>query len=254
MLYTNELTVTVGGCERKIFLQNGFYNNSAPTRHMHKHNYTEVHFVSGGKIRLAVDDREYELSDGDFLAIPSGLYHGCRYMSDNARHGAFQVDAEIDKVTERSVNGGIAAELTDEIARCGKNGDHGRISAFIALICSFFAPSVEAKRVTDNAFLISEFFSNNYGADIRLEQLAELLHLSPRQAERVVVSHSGRTFREELTATRMSVAERLISISDMPLSQVAQYVGYRSYAGFWKAYQKHKNDLLKETKNDEGNG
>ena len=62
----------------------------------------------------------------------------------------------------------------------------------------------------------------------------------------------GRSFRGALTVTRMQVAERLINISAMPLTEVAQYVGYRSYAGFWKAYQKYKTNLLKGSAGHEG--
>ena len=252
MLYSNELTVTVGGCERKVFLQDGFYSSSAPTQYMHKHSYAEIHFVSGGGLKLAVDDKDYELSDGEFLVIPAGFYHGCKYMDEGARHSAFQVDETVHEVKRSSLNGGIASEFINEIAKCGKNGDHVRISAYIALICSYFAPSVDAKRITDSGFLISEFFYNNYGADVRLEDLAEIMHLSPRQTERVVEAHTGRSFRGALTVTRMQVAERLINISAMPLTEVAQYVGYRSYAGFWKAYQKYKTNLLKENAGNEG--
>lgn len=246
MIYSNELTVTVCGCERKIFLQDGFYSSSTPTQYMHRHSYAEIHFVSNGKVGFVVDDKEYELSDGEFLAIPCGFYHGCKFMDDSARHSAFQVDECINEVTVRSVDSGVASAFINEIAKCGKNGDHGRLSAYIALICSYFAPPVEAKRITDSGFLISEFFYNNYGNDVYLEELAEMLHLSPRQTKRVVESYTGKRFREALVATRMQVAERLINTSRMPLSEVAQYVGYRSYAGFWKAYQKYKKDIKGE--------
>ena len=243
MLFSNELTVRIGGRDRKVFLQNGFYSSAAPTQYMHKHSYAEVHFVCEGTAKFAVDDKEITLSDGAFAVIPAEAYHGCVFMDGEARHCAFQIEYDVFDIELHSVNKGIATEFLDEIDRCGKNGDHLRISAFIALICSYLSPPIEAKRVTDIGFLISEFFSNNYGADARLEDLADALHLSKRQAERLVEAHTGRSFREELTATRMLVAERLIGISAMPLSQVAQYVGYRSYAGFWKAFQKYKSDI-----------
>lgn len=254
MLYSNELDVTVSGRERKVFLQEGFYSSSAPTAYMHKHSYTEIHLVSNGRLRLAVDDKEYELNDGELLAIPCGFYHGGKYMDESARHCAFQLDFCINDVTRCSVNSGVASQFINEIAKCGKNGDHVRVSAYISLICSYFAPSLESRRVTDHGFLISEFFYNNYGSEVRLEDLAELLHLSPRQTERVVEAYMGRSFRGALTDIRMQVAERLINVSSMPYTTVAQYVGYKSYAGFWKAYQKYKKSLLKECLNNECNG
>lgn len=252
MLYSNELSVTVGSQSRKVFLQNGFYGSEMPTRHMHRHNYSEIHLVSGGTVIFSVDDKECTVSDGVILVIPKSVFHGCVFMDEEARHCAFQIDCDFDGIEDYSVNSSVVSAFIDEIEKCGKNGDHGSISAYITLICSYFSPRLEARRVTDVGFLISEFFLNRYGSDVRLEELAEILHLSPRQAERVVESYTGRTFREELTATRMSVADRLISLSDKSLCEVAQYVGYRSYAGFWKAYQRYKKEL-KESIDDESN-
>lgn len=248
---SNELTVAIGTRERKVFLQNGFYSSTPPTPYMHKHNYPEVHCVSGGSATFAVDDSEYALGDGLLLVIPGGVYHGCVCIDGTANHTAFQIDIEVTAAEIHSISGNVITEFISEIDRCDKNGDHGRVAAFISLICSYFLPSVEARRITDSGFLISEFFSNRYGTDARLENLAEILHLSPRQTERLVELHTGRSFREELTATRMLVADRLLKITDMPLCEVAQYVGYRSYAGFWKAYQKYKNNSQKENKQDE---
>jgi AraC-like DNA-binding protein len=35
------------------------------------------------------------------------------------------------------------------------------------------------------------------------------------------------------------MAKHLIATTDMSLGEVADYVGYRSYAGFWKAMKKY---------------
>ena len=89
--------------------------------------------------------------------------------------------------------------------------------------------------------MIREFFSNRYGSDRGLGELAEILHVSERQAERLVWECVGRSFRDELTATRMVVADQLLNTTDISLGELAQYLGYKSYAGFWKAYKKYKS-------------
>ena len=50
--------------------------------------------------------------------------------------------------------------------------------------------------------------------------------------------HTGRSFRDELTATRMAVADQLIAEGELSLSEIAAYVGYHSYAGFYKAIKR----------------
>ena len=93
--------------------------------------------------------------------------------------------------------------------------------------------------MTDYGFLIHEFFSLHYSEDLHLCDLAQFLHLSERQTERLVIEHTGNTFRNELTAIRMTIAKKLLTSSQMSLTEISQYVGYKSYAGFWKALNKY---------------
>ena len=79
------------------------------------------------------------------------------------------------------------------------------------------------------------------GNVIRIEDLAKELHLSTRQTERLVFANTGNTFGNELTLTRIAIAKHLIKTTDMKLSDVAEYVGYKSYAGFYKALNRDKN-------------
>lgn len=40
----------------------------------------------------------------------------------------------------------------------------------------------------------------------------------------------------------MLVAAHLMDRTDMSMEAIAQYVGYQSYSGFWKAWQKCRKD------------
>ena len=240
----NELTVVVGGQMRKIFLQKGFYCDDPPTRGIHRHNYTEVHLIIGGNACFTTDCGEIAISDGEMLIIPQGVYHGCRSHDIGIKHTAFQVECEIDLIEKISLSKGVTESFFDEISNCVKSDDHGTVASFISLLCSYFCLSspLEANRITDSGFLIREYFSNHYGADANLSELAGILHLSERQTERLVEACMGRSFKEEISATRMSIAERILKLTDMSMIEVSQYVGYRTYAGFWKAYQKYNSN------------
>ena len=71
-----------------------------------------------------------------------------------------------------------------------------------------------------------------------MRDIANYLHLSERQSERLIIDYTGHSFRDELVATRMNMAKILFSTTDMSLSEISQYVGYKSYNGFWKAAKK----------------
>ena len=102
--------------------------------------------------------------------------------------------------------------------------------------------------VKDYTLQIREFFSLNYHRNIRLSDLAAELFLSTMQTQRVVKKYTGRTFGENLLQQRMTVAENLMQTTDMSMAEIAEYVGYNSYCGFWKAYKKFQSADKAENK------
>ena len=236
----NEITVMIGTEAHRAFLQNGFYNTSPPSR-IHKHNYTEIHVISGGDTNFTVGDKEYSAKDGSILVIPPRTYH-CRHGEETeCRHSAFQIDLETGSPKVYNFAHETISDFFKEVEKADKSGDHTVISAYISLVCSYFeSVSREMyKPASDYGFSIHEFFNQNYNKNIRLCDLADALHLSERQAERLVIEYTGKTFRDELSSIRIEMARHLIATTNMPLGDVADYVGYRSYAGFWKAMKKY---------------
>ena len=64
----NEITVMIGAEAHRAFLQNGFYNTTPPSR-IHKHNYTEIHVISGEASIFTVGENKYSVEDGSILMI-----------------------------------------------------------------------------------------------------------------------------------------------------------------------------------------
>lgn len=235
-----DMTVRIGTSPHRMFLQDGFYNKSVISDKLHSHNYAEVHLVLGGDILYRIADGSHIAKDGSMLVIPAGVFHSGQMQSPEARHVAFQIDMPVDTFSHRAVSRGVLAELFSEVERAAATGDYTGIAALVMLLVRDLptAQRISAEHISDYGFLIHEFFAHKYGEDVTLRDLAEALHLSERQAERLVHKHTGRSFREELSETRVQMARILLSDSDMTLTEIASYVGYRSYAGFWKAVKK----------------
>jgi YesN/AraC family two-component response regulator len=236
----NEITVMIGAEAHRAFLQNGFYNTTPPSR-IHKHNYTEIHVISGEASIFTVGENKYSVEDGSILMIPPKTYHCHQVKEKGCRHSAFQIDLETEEPAICSIDPAIVSNFFKEIAKASESGDHTVISAYISLICSHFETVNKEipKSGSDYGFLIREFLTQSYNQNIRLLDLAKALHLSERQAERLIIEHTGNTFRDELSSIRIEMAKHLIATTDMSLGEVADYVGYRSYAGFWKAMKKY---------------
>ena len=228
------------GKEIISFLQNGFYQNLS-TSTLHDHNYTEIHLILGGNAIFEIDRTLYRIQSGDILAIPPQASHACVEQDASVKHAAFQIDHRLDKAEIYPIGEHIQNGFFDELGRCRKENDYTRLSMFMGLICSYLLQSANPvpREVTDYGFLIHEFLSMNYNRDVQLSELAAALHVSNRQAERLMKRHTGKSFRQAIAHTRITIAKQLIESSELPLNEIAEYVGYRSYAGFWKAIKKH---------------
>lgn len=233
----HELTMYIGAEKHKAFLQDGFYSPAAQTIRLHKHNYAEVHAVTGSHAKLIIGEQEYSTADGNLLLIPPDVPHCFADKDEKTLHTAFQVDLPAREFAAHRVSDSIVTEFLRQIDSSRKTQDYTRVSAYMALLCSYFnsAEPLRPEPMNDYGVLIHQFFSGHYSEDLHLADLAEALKLSERQTERLVIQYTGHTFREELTAMRISTAKHLMKTSQMSRSQIAQYVGFRSYAGFWKA-------------------
>jgi len=175
------------------------------------------------------------------LIIPWNIFHCCTDKEENTIHTAFQVDYDIKKFMSYTVSPNTILDFFREIEQCGISNDYTKVSAYITLFCSYFCSDKEnsVQPVTDYGFLIHEFFSTHYNENLHICDLANALHLSERQTERLVIKNTGKTFREELITIRMNIAKKLLNSSDMSLKEISEYCGYNSYTGFWKAMKKY---------------
>ncbi len=235
-----EILIHSGVSDFKVFMQSGFYPDHTPTSHVHRHNYSEIHIVTDDA-EFTVGTGTVKLKGGDALAIPKRTLHRCISISDHAKHTAFQTTLDITNVSVSNFSRETVNDFIKEIAKC-EESSYNNVSAYIALVATPFIESVAltADNIGDYGFLINEFFSNQYTADITLNDLAEILHVSPRHAERLVKECTGNSFGKELTKERIEMAEYLIRTTDMSLAEISKQVGYRSYAGFYKAMKNSK--------------
>ncbi len=234
----NELSFTAGNEKHRAFFMNGFLSSSNESAtNLHKHNFSEIHFITGGNASFLVGESKTQLESGDIMIIPQGEFHCCLEKEKSTLHNAFQVDFSVPGVRTSHIGSEVISNLFFEIESLKKTGDYVKVSSYISLFCSYLCPEGKciASPVSDYGFIIQEFISTNYNKKIKLSDLACELHLSERQTERLVREHTGNSFKEEVRKIRINVAHRLLSSTEIPLSEIASYVGYESYAGFWKA-------------------
>ena len=227
----------------KAFLQDGFYVSPKTDTSLHRHNYAEVHVLGEGKAEFLIDNHTLTVNGPAILTIPAPMMHCCTYQDENLMHTAFQTDCQADQLCIYPLESGIAKAFFQEIEKCQLTGNYTTIALYISLICNcYHKEHLSVTEIKDYNFLISEFFILNYYKDVYLSDLAKQLHISERHAERLVLQYTGHSFREELVSVRMRIANQLMQAGNISLEDIAKYVGYRSYSGFWKAVKRHESE------------
>ena len=231
----------------KAFLQDGFYVSPKTDTSLHKHNYAEVHVLGEGKAEFLIDNQTVTVNGPAVLTIPAPLMHCCTYQDEHLLHTAFQTDCQADAVRVYPIEGGMVKAFISEIQQCQFSGNYSAIALYIPVFCNCYHKVHHGvTEIKDYNFLISEFFILHYDKDVYLADLAEQLHISERHAERLVLQYTGHSFREELVAVRMRIAKQLMQAENASLEQIAKYVGYHSYSGFWKAQKRYEEKKTKQ--------
>ena len=236
----NKLNIKIGSKDCAVFLQDGFYSYAIQKTPLHKHSYAEIHIVTNGTIDFKIGDVTHSSAKGNLIFIPDNTFHCVIRGDQDACHVAFQIDCDAQGFLTKQISPQTVQDFLNEIEKCRATNDYTMVSTYISLFYShLYSEGLQARPIADYRFLIYEFLSRHYNEELQLSDLAKALHLSERQAERLVVKYTQNTFREELAAIRINVANHLLNTTSMTLTEVARYVGYRSYSGFWKAMKKH---------------
>lgn len=244
-----ELQVKVGTTERRVFLRaerTEFFNHMSS---IHCHSFTEIHVVAAGAVSFEHGGKQYTLSAGHLLAIPANEYHTCTNTDRDNLYANFFIDIPLNKAVMRRIDPTLTTAFLQEYVACQRDGNYARMAAFIALLaCHIFAKEkVTADRMTDHSLAISDYFNRHF-ADASLGELAKELYLSEKQTERLVYKYTGHTFKQNVVYHRIRAATVLLQAGHMSKKAIAEYVGYATYGGFYKALREYGEAVETYTK------
>lgn len=86
---------------------------------------------------------------------------------------------------------------------------------------------------------IIKFLHENYDFDLKMEHLSARMHLHPNYLHRIFKESMNCTIISYLTKIRIEKAKLLISQTDIPITEIAGYVGMNSSQYFSKLFKKH---------------
>lgn len=225
----------------------------------HDHAGYELHVMLAGKCKLEVEGRILQIRPKDAVLLPPGCFHRAVSTEGRQEHMVvtFTADGPLQQILQETVQGSRLYQVGgDMISLCRairsemENRAQFRgavMQNLLSLMMAYHLRLLHLPRREEND-PISMRIGRKYTDEIdiyfeedlavaNMDGLAERLHLSRTQVNRLLKKNYGVTFREKLIRARMVRAAWLLTHTDLRVEEVAVTVGYSSLSAFHEMFR-----------------
>lgn len=240
-------------------------------KHSHSDNSWEIHYIAYGSGTITINADQYEISPGIFFVTGPNVEHSqfpkpldpvveyCIYIkfvpnAPEVKHSKNPAFLERFLTTPaffwrdtQNIHG-LMQSLFYEM-EMQNTGYLTQVNSLLTQLLVYSVRNYECIRETSTFFgaatlsdqnylIIEECFLYEY-RELTLEKLAFRLGLSPRQTERRLKEHYGKTFLQKKAEAKMSMALVYLKDCDNTITDVAELLGYSSVEHFSSAFRKY---------------
>lgn len=103
---------------------------------------------------------------------------------------------------------------------------------------------------SDKIKKIYEYVQKNFQRKITLDEISELINMTPVSFNRFIKKRTGKTFISYINSTRVSYASRLLLETDLSVGEIAYKCGFNNLANFNRMFKKIKNNTPSEFRSE----
>ncbi len=96
------------------------------------------------------------------------------------------------------------------------------------------------------------YIDEHFGRDLRIDEVAETLHISRKYLCEVLEQYIGMSTKEYLLTRRLEAASKLLQSTELSISEIAQKVGYEDYTQLSRLFRKKKGISPKQYRKQGG--
>lgn len=246
-----------------FWLRFAFGKNTTWNFREHHHSFYELHIVASGEATYHIDSKDIVVKEGTFLFIPPDVTHRVVSVSDNFTKFAFSFELhnndELRNLLKSEINlyffdttPQIVSALIENILNNILNEKIGYrtiienniVNLLISLMQKMFKFSdfISQENTTDSYLAMrvrmALLYIDDNIADATAVNIANHLHISTRQLSRTLKTALSMTTQEVIINRRIKKAKKLMQNLDVPLSEIAEIVGFHSLQHFSKTFKK----------------
>lgn len=253
----------------------------------HQHNSTEIMYLISGScvvdVRSGTVEEKYRLKRGELIILDANVPHRlivedgapCRML--NVEFGFMEYTGVAPSVGKLAREESALAELLQipfaslvlpdpeeiyyvlkslvlELDQSGGNGGSMVDLLFCELLLRLSRLRQEQLHTSQQPSQLYvrrsiEFLHQNYDQNIQVKDIAAAVNLHPGYLHRIFKTHTGRTLSDYLNMLRMEKAKMLLGQSDIPIAEIADFVGVSSRQYFHLLFKKYADCTPVEYRN-----
>lgn len=273
-LFSMRFSVRVGYLNIEFFIQESPLAHVSTRPFPHNHHNCELRYVECGECSQVFEDTVITAGEGDVVLIPPMYYHYRHTENGSSELKQYGIRFFVKPPSQKKKQEQLAYKKAVRLLSSPRklHDDSGRILSYLKQInceianketgyvsatqCYAALIFTELFRLFDDDtgalfcadesefhgrdyMKIDGFFEKNFcRPEARIEDCAALMHLSPRQIDRVLYKMYGMTFSQKLKEMRLKRAAYLLKNTDETMVAVSIQCGFNSYSAFHACFKK----------------
>jgi len=247
---------------------------------LHFHPEYELNFIhKGNGVRRVIGDHIEEINDYELVLVGSNLPHCWEIHNCNNKEIhevtihihqdlldenllSRRVFKSIRDMLNRSLHGILFSEKTirEIMPRLLELSKTTGIDYFLEFISILHDLSISRNQKllstsfsnfkdfenSDKIKKVHEFVQDNFQRKISLDEISNLINMTPVSFNRFIKKRTGKTFVSFVNNTRVSYAGRLLLETDLSIGEIAYKCGFNNLANFNRMFKKLKNNTPSE--------
>ena len=252
---------------RLLYISRRAPSDNAHPRLLHAHpDFAEAMLVHSGQARFLIGEKTYDIQGGDLMLFNSGVVHdeltggadgaidsccvafaGLRLpgLRENAlipddAPAVYHVGAELEDLW--TLYDMMYRYLSADQPGCEAFCHHLLLSLLGRILYLTGAAPQRLPAETEQGALglrVKEYIDQHYSEPLTLQQIGQVLHMSPYYLAHAFKETCGFSPRQYLLRRRIGEAQNLLISTDLPISRIAELVGYDTQNYFDLQFSKY---------------